>query len=147
MTNGAGKGSQIALISANCQESAREYAERICDFIKANPSDIDNMAYTLAFHREQLPFRAYLITDEESNVEISAAIKCPSEAPKIVMVFSGQGAQWPQMGRELILSDPLFREDIEEMDRILRSLRFPPSWSLKGKEPISLFKRPELKGC
>lgn len=98
-----------------------------------HPSDIDDLAYTLAFHREQLPFRAYVTTDEESNIEISATAKCPSETPNVVMVFSGQGAQWPQMGRELLMSDSLFQEDIEEMDRILQSLGFPPSWSIKGR--------------
>ncbi|KGO38831.1 Acyl transferase/acyl hydrolase/lysophospholipase [Penicillium expansum] len=122
---------QVVIVSANTQESARQYTELIHDYMKTNPKAINDLAYTLAFHRERLPFRAYLIADKTAGIEVSPSVKAPAHTPNIVMVFSGQGAQWPQMGHELILSDKLFREDIEEMDRLLQSSQFPPSWSLK----------------
>ncbi|KAJ5957961.1 Acyl transferase/acyl hydrolase/lysophospholipase [Penicillium vulpinum] len=126
-----GEDCQVVIVSANTQESARQYTELIHEYMKTNQKAINDLAYTLAFHRERLPFRAYLIADKRSIIEISPSVKVPAHTPNIVMVFSGQGAQWPQMGHELILSDSLFREDIEEMDQILQSLKFPPSWSLK----------------
>jgi acyl transferase domain-containing protein len=101
--------------------------------MKAHPKAIKDLAYTLAFHRERLPFRTYLIANEKSDNEASPPLKAPAQTPHIVMVFSGQGAQWPQMGFELIQFDPLFRQDIEEMDQLLQSLQFPPSWSMKGR--------------
>jgi len=47
--------------------------------------------------------------------------------PRIAMVFSGQGAQWAGMGRELIEREPLFRETIERCDTLLRA---HADWSL-----------------
>jgi len=48
-------------------------------------------------------------------------------------VFSGQGAQWPEMGKDLFDQDRGFRDDIEEMDRVLQSLRHPPTWTIAGE--------------
>lgn len=67
-------------------------------------------------------------------LETSGAVKVSARSldRKVTMVFSGQGAQWAGMGRELILSDKRFREDIEVMDSILQSLNDPPTWSILG---------------
>ena len=48
------------------------------------------------------------------------------------MIFSGQGAQWAQMGNEMIHGNPEFRADIEKMDSILQGLKYPPSWTIMG---------------
>jgi acyl transferase domain-containing protein/NAD(P)-dependent dehydrogenase (short-subunit alcohol dehydrogenase family)/SAM-dependent methyltransferase len=56
----------------------------------------------------------------------------PKEAPGLLAVFTGQGAQWPGMGKELLQRSPVFRKTIEECDAILQSLPAgeAPSWSL-----------------
>ncbi|MDP8242492.1 MAG: type I polyketide synthase [Candidatus Hinthialibacter antarcticus] len=41
-------------------------------------------------------------------------------APKIAFLFTGQGAQYPQMARQLFDSHPAFRETMETCDRLLR---------------------------
>ena len=125
--------SQVAFISANTQDSAQEYIERIRSFIEKHPRDVNDMAYTLAFRREDMLYRAYLITDGTSNIEVSSVIRTPNQKPNIVMVFSGDGAQWPRMGKELLQSDMLFKRDIRKMDKILQSLLYPPKWSIEGR--------------
>lgn len=57
------------------------------------------------------------------------------------MIFSGQGAQWPEMGRELILQAPNFREDIREMDNTLQTLTHRPEWTIEGE----ILRQPVLK--
>jgi acyl transferase domain-containing protein len=56
----------------------------------------------------------------------------PKEAPGVLGVFTGQGAQWPAMGRELMEKSPLFRNTIEECEAVLRALPAgdAPTWSL-----------------
>ncbi|XP_014554673.1 hypothetical protein COCVIDRAFT_39421 [Bipolaris victoriae FI3] len=59
----------------------------------------------------------------------------PKEAPGVLAVFTGQGAQWPGMGQELLQRSPVFRATIEECEAILQSLPAgeAPSWSLIGE--------------
>ncbi|KAI0377221.1 putative polyketide synthase [Hypomontagnella monticulosa] len=54
--------------------------------------------------------------------------RMPSGRPRIGMVFTGQGAQWYAMGRELLTSYPVFRETIEEAETHLRAIG--ATWSL-----------------
>ena len=53
----------------------------------------------------------------------------PSGKPKIGFVFTGQGAQWYAMGRQL-LQYPVFLKSMEDSDRILKKLG--SRWSLLG---------------
>nr|BBJ34510.1 putative PKS-NRPS [Alternaria solani] len=57
------------------------------------------------------------------------------EAPGLLAIFTGQGAQWPGMGKALLHSSPVFRKTIEECDAILQALPAgdAPSWSLIGE--------------
>jgi acyl transferase domain-containing protein len=100
------------------------------------PDSCSDAAYTLALHREHLPHRAFAIVQDGTICETSTQIKAMGSAPPITMVFSGQGAQWPQMGRELILTTASFRGDIVRMDETLQGLRIPPRWSILGMFPV-----------
>lgn len=94
--------------------------------------DLD-MAYTLSRRREDRLYRTFCTVGLDGTVERAVAIKkVPTHTPDLIIVFSGQGAQWPMMGRELILTDQEFRNDIEAIDSILKSLRCPPAWSIQG---------------
>lgn len=51
--------------------------------------------------------------------------------PRIGFVFTGQGAQWPKMGIELMIY-PVFRESIQAADEYLRAA-CSCSWSVEGE--------------
>lgn len=50
----------------------------------------------------------------------------------MIWVFTGQGAQWAQMGKELLEHEPLFQQQINALDDVLAGLPDPPPWTLKG---------------
>lgn len=74
-----------------------------------------------------------VVKADGSLVETSSPARAPSSAPGVVMVFNGQGAQWPEMGKQLFETDAYFREDVLKMNDILKSLIHPPSWNLQGQ--------------
>ncbi|KAF3481104.1 uncharacterized protein GIQ15_03863 [Arthroderma uncinatum] len=93
---------------------------------------LSDLAYTLCKSRSEFAWKSYCIasTISELVVGIRTGLHKPARASKtraLGFVFTGQGAQWYAMGRELF-SYPVFRASIEAADTYLRSLG--SSWSL-----------------
>lgn len=99
----------------------------------SNPASLSDMSYSLATKREQLAHRAFVVTD---GIDDWVPTVSPRPAPRVpstlVFVFSGQGAQWAQMGKELIENVPAFRDSLEAMDQSLHRLPHGPTWHLIG---------------
>ncbi|KKY36228.1 putative polyketide synthase [Diaporthe ampelina] len=81
--------------------------------------------------REALNQRAFVVTDGADDwIPVYSSRPLPREAPKTVFVFGGQGAQWAEMGKELITNVPEFRASLQAMDEFLHGLPDGPAWSL-----------------
>ncbi len=107
-------------------------AENNVEYLRQHPDRVGNVAFTLARRREALQYRSFAVSSLGATLEPSPISKAPSKPPILAFVFSGQGAQWPQMGKELLESDPAFLDDIRTMDYILSEAKIPPRWSIKG---------------
>jgi len=70
---------------------------------------------TLAAQREQLT--AFAAGHEANGVIAGAPVHAK---PRIAFLFTGQGAQYVQMGRQLFETEPVFRQVMEECAAILR---------------------------
>jgi acyl transferase domain-containing protein len=121
---------RLLLASAKSKQSLTGQIDVISKYIEDNPSLLDDVAYTLGQRRNHLNHRAFAIT--EGSGQISAFEKAEAKQSSMVFVFTGQGAQWPTMGKQLIAQYPQFRHDIRNMDSVLRSLKVPPAWSIEG---------------
>ena len=125
---------QLLVFSAKTQESLRQQFLNNTQYLEKYPDRVFDMAYTLNQRREHHVYRTFCTVGSDGAMGRAAATaKTPTTIPDLVMVFSGQGAQWPRMGKELILTNVNFRRDIGEMDSILRSLQHPPAWSIEGQ--------------
>lgn len=110
------------------EEKAVEEAQSSNDFL-------GDLAYTLDSHRSRLPWRWYAVlgsVDDLRDIKSRASpiSRARAEAPMVGFVFSGQGAQWPAMGREL-LGYSSYRDELERAGTYLKSLGC--SWSVTGK--------------
>ncbi len=135
------------LISAASKNSLRVMLMELRDFLKANPdTNLRDLAYTLHTRRSTFPFRQVVAgadvdelrdrMDEILANEDGAKLSIRSfstSTPKILGIFTGQGAQWPRMGARLLELSPFAAKVLDELDASLSSLpeAHRPSWSLK----------------
>ncbi|RCI09139.1 hypothetical protein L249_1549 [Ophiocordyceps polyrhachis-furcata BCC 54312] len=141
----------VLVFSANDSGSVKSYAKSLRKHL-LDPRvrvDLPTLANTLSERRTLHFHRGYLVTDDlKLDVESIAYGKKSPEPPRIGFIFSGQGAQWSQMGRSLIDNFPEARATVERLDTVLQGLLHPPSWSLldelyEARSPEKL-RRPEL---
>lgn len=109
----------LLLFSANTQQSLTNLIENYKTLIQKNPQDLDNVAYTLGRGREHLPYRAFTVANSHSFGHSSPITRPGQQEPKVAMVFTGQGAQWPQMGADLFQHNQTFRSSICALDKYL----------------------------
>ncbi|KAJ9252219.1 hypothetical protein DTO207G8_4834 [Paecilomyces variotii] len=114
---------QLLLFTANSAKSITRVVDNCKEWIEKNPDKISDLAYTLARRREHLPHRAYAIVTNGGIESVSQPANLKStKAPNVVMIFTGQGAQWPQMGRELLQSNKTFKASIRALDAHLQTI-------------------------
>src|SRR5262249_7072812 len=58
-------------------------------------------------------------TGSESSVVCGDA---PAEPPQLCFTYSGMGPQWWRMGRDLLESEPVFRQAIQSCDAVVREI-------------------------
>jgi acyl transferase domain-containing protein len=123
----------VLVLSANDAKSLKANIQALCDHlinprVKVNLSDL---AYTLSERRSKLWHLAYVTTrNTELEPKDFTVAKKNTNEPKIGFVFTGQGAQWPQMGKELLQFFPWTRDILQELDQVLQTVPEPPNWSL-----------------
>ena len=87
-----------------------------------------NLSYTLCQRRSHLPWRIAIVDNMCSglagglNSHDVVPTRASSEPPKVAFIFTGQGAQWWGMGRELLQSHPVFNDAIDRADATLRNI-------------------------
>ncbi|KAI1122424.1 PKSKA1 [Nemania abortiva] len=128
----------LLVFSANDQQSLKKYISSLSAHLM-NPGvsvNTSDLAFTLSERRSRHYYRAFAITQASSSANIGlqdsslAFGKKASSPPRIGFVFTGQGAQWPQMGRDLVNTFPEAKDFIRSLDEVLRSLPDPPNWTL-----------------
>ncbi|KAJ9306417.1 hypothetical protein DTO217A2_4156 [Paecilomyces variotii] len=126
---------QLLLFTANSAKSITRVVDNCKEWIEKNPDKISDLAYTLARRREHLPHRAYAIVTNGAIESVSQPANLKStKAPNVVMIFTGQGAQWPQMGRELLQSNKTFKASIRALDAHLQTISGEkPQYSIEAE--------------
>ena len=97
-----------------------------------------DLAYTLGCRRSFFSARGFLLVRQSSLVDdlqernlVTVQGQTGLTPLPITMIFTGQGAQWPQMGLALFEKHASFRASIQALDANLRCLKEAPSWTIE----------------
>ncbi|EED13058.1 polyketide synthase, putative [Talaromyces stipitatus ATCC 10500] len=129
---------QLMLFSAHSETSLKEAIDQHRKYIEASDVHFQDIAYTLANRRDHAvrSHRAFAVA-MKVNGKISFDVTGPTAViepvPRVGWIFTGQGAQWPEMGAELIDANSIFRNSIRGLDEFLASLPNPPSWTIEDE--------------
>lgn len=134
--------------SASSEKSLSASLSRYSEYLKKQPQvNLRDLSWTLNCRRSTLPVRVTISATNATDLitKLEKAAQSPADFtpaskthsikhPKLLGIFTGQGAQWARMGAELIESK-LGAECIARLDRALQNLPrdHRPSWLLKDE--------------
>ena len=112
-----------------------EYLSNIKLKVKNPELYLRRLGYTLAKRRSSLQWKSFVATDSlyklcNSKLQLPKPVKTSSNC-NLGFVFTGQGAQWPRMGIEL-LQYSTFRDRLQKAETFFQSLGC--QWSLIGMQ-------------
>ncbi|HEV2640036.1 MAG TPA: SDR family NAD(P)-dependent oxidoreductase [Actinocrinis sp.] len=122
-------------LSATSDNALRALAGSVADWV-AGHSDapLGSVAHTLARRRSHLPVRGAVVAETPTELlgllrtlaagERAARLVTDRADParaNAVWVFSGHGAQWTGMGRELLARDPAFAAEIDALAEVFQA--------------------------
>jgi acyl transferase domain-containing protein/acyl carrier protein len=121
---------QLLSLSAKTSSALDEMTANLAAYLKQHPDlDLADVAYTLAVGRRDFDRRRILVCQELNEggnalepVDPQRVFTSFQELKErsVVFMFSGQGSQYVNMGRELYQTEPTFREHIDLCSEILK---------------------------
>ncbi|MHC5824398.1 MAG: type I polyketide synthase, partial [Nostoc sp.] len=128
--SGSSRPWQLLLFSAKTSTAIETVTTNIAAHLQQHTSlNLPDVAYTLQVGRRAFNHRRMVVCqDLDDAVKILSTqdpqrvfthYQKPCNRP-VVFMFSGQGAQYVNMGRELYQSEPIFREQVDECCQLLK---------------------------
>ncbi|GAB1196570.1 hypothetical protein APSETT444_005842 [Aspergillus pseudonomiae] len=124
--------------SAHSEPTLRQNIKAISHSFKCDVN-LPDLAYTLASCRSNHSERAFALIPGDSScsqlVDSLASDKLTfgtamGAVPRLAFIFTGQGAQWPQMGHELVQHYAVVRQTLRDLGNVIAKLPNPPEWDL-----------------
>ena len=149
ISDAAGKAYTLPLSTVTRNSLEQRLQDSLQVIGKSNRDTMERLAFTLGCRRSHFPQqKAYVIAQahvggkgDDTNVHSMKLAERPASVPAehqgpspVGFVFTGQGAQYATMAKELLDGNGLFQKTIRELDEILQGLPIglAPTWSLES---------------
>ncbi|MEM8828372.1 MAG: beta-ketoacyl synthase N-terminal-like domain-containing protein [Cyanobacteria bacterium P01_G01_bin.19] len=115
----------LLVISAKTETALSTATDNLVSYLQKNPDvDLADVAYTLQIGRKAFNYRRMVIatTVEEAIEKLTTSPNTKHQQfidRPITFMFSGQGSQYIDMGRELYETQPVFKENCDRCFQIL----------------------------
>ncbi|WP_344419192.1 acyltransferase domain-containing protein [Amycolatopsis minnesotensis] len=144
-------GLSVFPVSAMSEAGLRALAGKMADWLEENPRhSLASVGYTLSRRRSHLSHRGAVVA--RSAAELTKRLRAlaegvsapgvvtgrtaPGQADGVIWVFSGHGAQWSGMGRDLLREEPAFAATMDLLEEVFREeLGWTPREAIEGGGP------------
>ena len=113
----------LILLSAKTESALFSAAANLRGSIGEEAVRLTDIAHTLQVGRRRQEIRTAFVTSSIDDLRSQLANLAPvlngPDSSRVAFLFSGQGTQYPGMGRDLYDSEPVFRSTIDRIDSIL----------------------------
>ncbi len=129
-STGPASSQQLLVLSAKTSSALETATTNLVEHLKQQPDlNLADVAYTLQVGRKAFPHRRILVCQNLAEAVSALETRAPGrvatafgetkERP-VAFMFSGQGAQYVEMARELYQFEPTFRQQVEHCSELLR---------------------------
>ena len=143
------RSAHTVVVSAKSISSLQNNMRQLMLYIKQHPSvSLPCLAYTTTARRIHHNYRVAVSVSEVREIPDAFALRLqekftpiPSKVPNVVFVFTGQGAFYPLLGRQLFRQSSQFHTDITYLDSLTISQGYPsilPAIEGGGEEVLNL---------
>ncbi|GET39294.1 acyl transferase domain-containing protein [Microseira wollei NIES-4236] len=124
---------------------------------------LSDICYSASLRRGHHKYRLAIVADSKQDLaeklaaflagETRLGMSCndvvtPEKETKLAFIFSGMGPQWWAMGRQLLEEEPVFRQTIQECDRLLRQYADWSLWEeLTASQETSRINQTQIAQC
>ena len=131
------EGRKVLCLSAHDTGGIERQATLLAEYLRAHNGSkfMNDLVYTLgqrrSIHKHRYAIHSDTVHGLQSNLEkLRYSPPKVSGLKRLVFIFTGQGAQWPKMGCELLAAYPVFSKTFHAADKHMSSLG--ATWSLLG---------------
>lgn len=122
---------QLLCWSAKAESSINGYGLKLAEYLQKHLVNLADVAYTLHTSRSDFNHRRFIVASSTGDFvekirnepQLAVNTRILKEYPQeLVFMFPGQGAQFLNMGKDLYVAEPVFRQAMDECADLLAEM-------------------------